>query len=81
MRIDSWDDLRAALAVARSGTVRGAAGVLGVHHATVIRRIDALEAALGAKLFQRHPRGYALTEAGRLLADGMIADILVMGES
>lgn len=67
MRIDSWDDLRAALAVARSGTVSGAAGVLGVHHATVIRRIDALEAALGAKLFQRHPRGYALTEAGRLL--------------
>lgn len=67
MRIDSWDDLRAALAVARAGTVSGAAGVLGVHHATVIRRIDALEAALGAKLFQRHPRGYALTEAGRLL--------------
>lgn len=67
MRIESWDDLRAALAVARSGTVSGAANVLGVHHATVIRRIDALEAALGAKLFQRHPRGYALTEAGRLL--------------
>lgn len=67
MRIESWDDLRAALAVARSGTVSGAAAVLGVHHATVIRRIDALEAALGAKLFQRHPRGYALTEAGRLL--------------
>lgn len=38
-----------------------------MHHATVIRRIDALEAQLGARLFQRHPRGYALTEAGQTL--------------
>ena len=46
MQIDSWDDIRNALAVARMGTVSGAAQALGVHHATVIRRIDALEAAL-----------------------------------
>ncbi|WP_343069844.1 LysR family transcriptional regulator [Paracoccus amoyensis] len=59
--------MRIALAVARSGTVSGAAEALGVHHATVIRRIDALEAQLGARLFQRHPRGYALTEAGQTL--------------
>ncbi|MDN5568130.1 MAG: LysR family transcriptional regulator [Paracoccus sp. (in: a-proteobacteria)] len=73
MSIESWDDIRVALAVARTGTVSGAAADLGVHHATVIRRIDALEAALQARLFQRHPRGYALTEAGRTLlaaADG-----------
>jgi DNA-binding transcriptional LysR family regulator len=38
---------------------------LGVHHATVIRHIDALEKRLGAKLFQRHARGYTPTEAGR----------------
>ena len=67
MTIDSWDDLRIALAVARSGTVSGAAEALGVHHATVIRRIDGLEAQLGVKLFQRHPRGYALTEAGQAM--------------
>lgn len=67
MNIESWDDLRIALAVARSGTVSGAAQDLGVHHATVIRRIDALESQLGVKLFQRHPRGYALTEAGRAM--------------
>ena len=65
--MDSWDDIRTALAVARTGTVSGAADALGVHHATVIRRIDALEAQLGARLFQRHPRGYALTEAGQTL--------------
>ena len=67
MNFDSWDDLRIALAVARSGTVSAAAARLGVHHATVIRRIDGLEAQLGVKLFQRHPRGYALTEPGRAL--------------
>jgi DNA-binding transcriptional LysR family regulator len=67
MKIDSWDDIRVALAVARRGTVSGAAADLGVHHATVIRRIDALEAALKARLFQRHPRGYVLTDAGRTL--------------
>ena len=69
METESWDDIRAALAVARCGTVSGAAQELGVHHATVIRRIDALEARLGARLFQRHPRGYTLTEAGRLLLE------------
>ncbi len=47
------------------GTVSGAAEVLGVHHATVIRHIDALERTLGAKLFQRHARGYTPTESGR----------------
>lgn len=66
---DSWDDLRTALAVARTGTVSGAAAALGVHHATVIRRIDGLELRLGARLFQRHPRGYALTEAGRVMLE------------
>ncbi|WP_410217780.1 LysR family transcriptional regulator [Paracoccus sp. (in: a-proteobacteria)] len=75
MHIDSWDDIRVALAVARTGTVSGAAAALGVHHATVIRRIDTLERALHARLFQRHPRGYALTEAGRaLLAAAGAAD-------
>lgn len=75
MQIDSWDDIRVALAVARCGTVSGAAAELGVHHATVIRRIDALETALRARLFQRHTRGYALTEAGRtLLAAAGAAD-------
>jgi len=62
--MDSWDEVRTAYQVARSGTVSGAADVLGVHHATVIRHIDALEGRLGVKLFQRHARGYTATEAG-----------------
>ncbi len=64
MAFSDWDELRTAYHVARLGTVSGAAQVLGVHHATVIRHIDSLEQKLGAKLFQRHPRGYTPTEAG-----------------
>ena len=63
--MDNWDEIRTAYQVARLGTVSGAAEVLGVHHATVIRHIDALEKRLGVKLFQRHTRGYTATEAGQ----------------
>lgn len=62
--VDNWDEVRTAYQVARMGTVSGAAEVLGVHHATVIRHIDSIEARLGVKLFQRHARGYTPTEAG-----------------
>ncbi|SEK73760.1 transcriptional regulator, LysR family [Roseovarius azorensis] len=62
--MENWDEVRTAYNVARIGTVSGAAEVLGVHHATVIRHIDALEERLGVKLFQRHARGYTPTEAG-----------------
>lgn len=65
MGFDNWDEVRTAYEVARIGTVSGAAEVLGVHHATVIRHIDALEKRLGVRLFQRHARGYTPTEAGR----------------
>ncbi len=63
--MDNWDEVRTAFQVAKRGTVSGAAEALGVHHATVIRHIDALEQRLGAKLFQRHARGYTATEAGQ----------------
>ncbi|WP_171102716.1 MULTISPECIES: LysR family transcriptional regulator [unclassified Ruegeria] len=62
--MDNWDEVRTAYHVARMGTVSGAADVLGVHHATVIRHIDAIEMRLGVKLFQRHARGYTPTDAG-----------------
>ncbi|WP_068110107.1 LysR family transcriptional regulator [Tropicimonas marinistellae] len=62
--MDTWDEIRTSFHVAKLGTVSGAADALGVHHATVIRHVDALEARLGTKLFQRHARGYTPTEAG-----------------
>jgi DNA-binding transcriptional LysR family regulator len=65
-----WDDLQFFLAVARAGTVSLAGRRLGVDHATVGRRIVALEEALGVKLFERTPRGYGLTRHGeRLMAN------------
>lgn len=63
--MENWDEIKTAYHVARLGTVSAAAEVLGVHHATVIRHIDALEARLKVKLFQRHARGYTPTEAGQ----------------
>ena len=46
--VENWDEIRTAYQVARLGTVSGAAEVLGVHHATVIRHVDALEKRLSA---------------------------------
>lgn len=65
--MDNWDEIRTAYFVAREGTVSRAAELLGIHHATVIRHIDSLEARIQAKLFQRHARGYTPTEAGQEL--------------
>ncbi|MEM1415280.1 MAG: LysR family transcriptional regulator [Myxococcota bacterium] len=62
--MDHWNELRTAFAVARLGTVSAAATELGLHRATVVRHVEALEAALGGRLFQRHARGYTPTEAG-----------------
>ena len=43
-----WENLRHFLAVAREGTLSGAARSLKVDHATVSRRLAALEAELQA---------------------------------
>ncbi len=64
-----WDDLRVFLAVARQSRLQAAGRTLGLDPTTAGRRIAALEAALGAKLFDRSPEGYALTEAGRGLVE------------
>ncbi|GHB19090.1 LysR family transcriptional regulator [Pseudovibrio japonicus] len=60
----NWDDARVFLAVARSGQILGAAQRLSLNHATVARRISALEAALQAKLIDRRTTGCALTSEG-----------------
>lgn len=60
----NWDDVRVFLAVARAGQILAAAKRLNLNHATVGRRLDALERALGAKLFRRQTTGSELTAAG-----------------
>lgn len=59
-----WDDLRLVLAVARGGSLSAAARWLGVNHSTVFRRLAALEAQLGVRLFERLPEGYRPSAAG-----------------
>jgi DNA-binding transcriptional LysR family regulator len=59
-----WDNVRVFLAVARGGQFVAAARRLRIDHATVSRRIAALEAALGARLFDRRTTGAKLTAAG-----------------
>ncbi|WP_175723561.1 LysR family transcriptional regulator [Burkholderia ambifaria] len=65
----SWDDLRYFLAVMRGGSLSAAARALQVQHSTVARRIDALESALGIRLFDRLPRGWPPTDEGLHLAE------------
>lgn len=65
--LNSWDDLRVFLHIARAGNLTAAAGTLRVSHATVFRRLGALEAELGVRLFERGRAAYALTEAGQEL--------------
>ena len=64
-----WDDVRAFLAVARHGTLTAAAGALGIGIATLSRRVDRLEDALGVPIFVRQQSGYQLTEEGSELLD------------
>jgi DNA-binding transcriptional LysR family regulator len=75
----NWDDARIFLAVARAGQILGAARRLELNHATVSRRIAALEEALGTKLFRRLTTGSELTPAGQRflgVAERMEADMI-----
>lgn len=65
----AWDDMRTVLAIAQAGSLSGAARELGVSHATVFRRLGAIESRLGVKLFDRGRDGYAPTSAGEDVAD------------
>lgn len=80
----NWDDARIFLAVARSGQILGAAKALGLNHATVARRLTALEAALGSKLFTRRTNGSELSGAGEKFlvhAEAMESAMLAASES
>jgi len=67
MDILDWDNLRIFLAIARAGQILAAAKALNLNHATVARRLDALEQSLGTRLFERRTTGTVLTPAGESL--------------
>lgn len=62
-----WDDLRYFLALSRGRTASAAGRELEVKHTTVSRRVKALEATLGSRLFDHLSEGYILTPAGESL--------------
>ena len=62
-----WNDLKAFLAVAETGSTLSAAQTLRVSQTTVARRIAALEEATGLNLFERRQAGYALTPVGEAM--------------
>lgn len=68
MQAIDWQDLRFVLAVARCGTLAGAAKQLAVNETTVARRVARLEAQLGARLFERGQGILTPTDAGRRAA-------------
>lgn len=77
-----WDDLRIFLAVARSGSFVASGRRLGLNHTTLARRLTALEASLGTRLFDRSPRGVAPTRAGAELiahAERIEEEVLAAG--
>lgn len=59
-----WNQARAFLAAARTGSYSAAARTLGLAQPTLGRQIAALESALGVALFERAGRGVVLTPAG-----------------
>jgi molybdate transport repressor ModE-like protein len=59
-----WQDIRVFLALGRHGSLSAAARALSVNHATIARRLHALEEAVGESLVARRPGGYVLTPAG-----------------
>jgi DNA-binding transcriptional LysR family regulator len=64
MRRMEWGDLRIFLAIAREGTLGGAARKLGQSQPTMGRRLRALERDVGQTLFQRTGEGFVLTNEG-----------------
>ncbi len=67
----NWDDARIFLAIARAGTLSGAADKMNMGIATVSRRLDRLEQALNVPLFSRHQSGYRLTDDGEACSRGL----------
>ncbi|EJB07442.1 DNA-binding transcriptional LysR family regulator [Rhizobium sp. BK619] len=63
----SWDYYRSFLTVLQQGSLSAAARELGLTQPTVGRHVDALEEAIGAKLFTRSPNGLLPTDTALAL--------------
>jgi DNA-binding transcriptional LysR family regulator len=73
----NWDEFRIVRAIAEAQSLGGAAERLGLNHSTLFRRLAAMEARLGLKLFERERTGYRPTAAG----EDMVALATLMGDT
>ncbi|TWT15350.1 LysR substrate-binding domain-containing protein [Reyranella sp. CPCC 100927] len=73
--------LQAVLAAARLGSFSAAAGALDITHGAVSRRIAAVEAWAGIRLFSRHGRGVRLTLEGERLASRIELAVAMLEDS
>jgi DNA-binding transcriptional LysR family regulator len=71
-QIASWDDVRFFLAIHRAGSLSAAARPLKVTQPTCGRRLAALEASLGLRLFARTPEGLSITPEGQALLEAAV---------
>ncbi len=62
-----WNSLKVFLAIARHGSLSGAANELVVNHSTIFRRLQAFEEKIAGKLFERINNRYQLTTLGHEL--------------
>ena len=60
----SWDDLRIVRAIAHTGALAPAAGMLGLNGSIIARRLVKVEEVLGVALFDRRRTGYVATTQG-----------------
>lgn len=73
--------LRYFVTVAETGHMTRAAALLGIQQPPLSQQIRALESTLGVALFLRHPKGMALSDAGRILlpeARRILADVAAL---
>ncbi|HSV53390.1 MAG TPA: LysR substrate-binding domain-containing protein [Burkholderiaceae bacterium] len=75
-QLPSTRSLQVFSAVARHQSVSLAAEELCLTHSALSQQLRKLEDQLGVKLFQRSPRGIALTEAGRYYREKVDDDLL-----
>jgi len=79
----SLRQLEVFMAVAAHRNVTRAAAALGITQPAVTRTIAEVEGEVGLALFERSPRGMALTEAGRVVerrARGIRTELRLAGE-
>lgn len=83
MIIENIGDLRVLVQTARTGSLTGAAGVLGITPAAASATLKRLETQLGVRLFERSTRAMRLTAPGQTLLDyaRRALDLVAEGEA